>query len=119
MSDYGATKTTPQCASFRWTTVGVVSLVIALLCWIDPACGQESPDAKLWLAQKLSVASGRWTYIGELNQRFYDDMSKWEELYGSVGFAYSFSQSWSASAFFRLRAERFNADDQQIERDRM
>jgi hypothetical protein len=77
---------------------------------------QDSPDSKLWLAQKASVEKEQWTYIGEVHQRFNDDISRWEELYANVGIAYRFSQSWSASVFFRLRAERFNSDDEQIER---
>lgn len=113
-----SSKLLPRFAFAGYRPLGVAALAVVMLTWLSAtdACAQDSPDEKLWLAQKVSLERDQWTYIGEVHQRFYDDMSQWEELYANVGIAYGFSKSWSASVFFRLRSDRFNSDDEQIER---
>jgi len=101
-----------------WKGRSFLGIAVALMNFVavDDIHSQDNPDGKLWLAQKASIEKGQWIYIFELNQRFYDDISDWEELYGNVGVAYRLSSEWSASVCFRLRADRINSDDEQIER---
>ncbi len=101
---------------WKYRNIWIIAALLISFLHVDSAQGQESPDTKLWLSQKVSLGRGRWTYIVEVKQRFYDDISRWEELFGNIGVAYRLSRTWSASAFFRLRADQFNSDEEQIER---
>ncbi|OGV63484.1 MAG: hypothetical protein A2283_05275 [Lentisphaerae bacterium RIFOXYA12_FULL_48_11] len=98
--------------SCAWIVSGMVIGLVA----VGQTLGQYNPDTKLWLAQKLSHSHDDWTYAFELNERFYDDLSRWEELYANIGIVRHLSDGWLVSVFLRMLADKYQSDEEQIER---
>lgn len=98
--------------SYAWIVSGMVIALAAA----GQALGQDNPDTKLWLAQKLSHSHDDWTCAFELNERFYDEVSRWEELYANIGMARRLSDCWLVSVFLRMRADKYQSAEEKIER---
>jgi len=76
----------------------------------------DSPDAKVWLAQKLSHDFGSVITLKlDFNERFDDDVSRWEEFYIDTGIDCKVSDWFVLAPRYRHVKARFNNPDEATE----
>jgi hypothetical protein len=78
-------------------------------------CSDET-DSKLWIAQEISHGiTDRLSFKLEFNERFYDDISRWEEFYIDTGIDYKLTDWLVLGPRYRYVKARFRSEDEVTE----
>lgn len=76
----------------------------------------DKTDSKLWIAQEISYGIADRLFLKlEFNERFHDDMSRWEEFYLDTGIDYSLTGWLVLSPRYRYVRVRFKSSDELTE----
>lgn len=76
----------------------------------------SNPDHKLWLAQKFTrKIDSRKSLKLDLNERFDDGVTRWEEFYIDTGIDFALTENWIIGPRFRHIRARFRSDDEREE----
>ncbi len=90
-------------------------VVVVFVCglWMSsaPAFAElESPDRKVWLAQNFSFRlDATRTLFFDFNERFFDDASRWEEIYANLGMAFTLNDRLTIAPVWRFIRARFQS----------
>lgn len=76
----------------------------------------SNPDHKVWIAQKFAHKIDRQTSFKlDMNERFDDGVTRWEEFYIDTGIDYALNENWILGPRFRHVKARFRSDDEREE----
>lgn len=82
---------------------------------VEGFCSDET-DTKLWMGQEISHGiSERLSLKLEFNERFYNDISSWEELYLDTGIDYKLTEWLVLGPRYRCVKARFRSEDEVTE----
>ncbi len=94
----------------------ISAVLLILTCYnTDAFCGDDS-DSKIWLEQDISVViNDKLTYKLIFDERFYNNVSTWEEFYIDTGVSYK-PFSWLVlNPMYRHKRADFNTSKEAIE----
>lgn len=76
----------------------------------------SNPDHKVWISQKFSSRIDKKRTLNlEINQRFDDDASRWEEFYINTGLAFKLNRNWTVEPGYRHVRDRFGSSEEETE----
>jgi len=98
----------------KLAAVGMIAAAAMITAQSDAAV--SNPDHKVWIAQKFTHKANRQTsFKFDLNERFDNRATRWEEFYIDTGIDYKLAENWILGPRFRHVKARFRSDEEREE----
>ena len=92
-----------------------VCVLIVFLTITSASIAGENSDGKLWISQAVDYSFGKTKAVIEINERFYNGISEWEELYVDMGVDIKVAPWFVLGPRYRHVRARFGSGDEAIE----
>jgi len=106
-----------HCLDYNRKQIWIWLFLLPLLVFTREAFCSDNTDSKLWIEEEISYdMSDRLSFKLGFNERFDDDISRWEEIYIDTGIDYKLTDWLVLGPRYRYIEARFNSSDELIEK---